>query len=108
MSKLSLSTLKINNQSSKAWELEGFHRQGDGLAWEAWAEEKWEQTFGRTINGTCSTDMSYLLVAVGDVSDFIPWEGDLGGQPVLRVIDMKPESIHSKQQLCALFILQSQ
>lgn len=52
--------------------------------------------------------MSYLLVAVGDVSDFIPWEGDLGGQPVLRVIDMKPKSIHSKQQLCALFILQSQ
>lgn len=61
-----------------------------------------------TINGIYSTDMSYLLVAVGDVSDFIPWEGDLGGQPVLRVIDMKPKSIHSKQQLCALFILQSQ
>lgn len=62
----------------------------------------------RTTSGTSRTDTSYLLVAVGDVSDFIPWEGDLGGQPVLRIIDMKSQSIHSKQQLCALFILQSQ
>lgn len=61
-----------------------------------------------STSGTYSIDMSYLLVAVGDVSDFIPWEGDLGGQPVLGVIDMKPQSIHTKQQLCALFILQSQ
>lgn len=54
---------------------------------------------------TCSTDMSYLFVTVRDVSDFIPRKGDLGGQPVLGVIDVKPQSIHSKQQLCALFIL---
>lgn len=53
----------------------------------------------------CCIHMSYLLVAVRDVSDFIPGEGDLGGQPVLRVIDVKPQSIHSKQQFCALFIL---
>lgn len=56
-------------------------------------------------SGICSTDMSYLLVTVRDVSDFIPREGDLGGQSVLRVIDVKPQGIHSKQQLCALFIL---
>lgn len=53
----------------------------------------------------CMRGLSYLLVAVRDVSDFIPRERDLGGQPVLRVIDVKPQSIHSKQQLCALFIL---
>lgn len=45
----------------------------------------------------CNTGTSYLLVAVGDVSDFIPWEGDLGGQLVIEVIDVKPQSIHSKQ-----------
>lgn len=32
--------------------------------------------------------LAYLLVAVGDVPDFIPWERDLGGQPVFRVIDV--------------------
>lgn len=73
----------------------------------------WLGSFGKEekqkpFAGTCRTDMSYLLVAVGDVSDFIPREGDLGGQPVLRVVDVKAQSIHSKQQLCALFILQSQ
>ena len=55
--------------------------------------------------GIYSADGSYLLVAIRDVSDFVPREGDLGGQSVLRVINVKPQSIHSEQQLCALFIL---
>ena len=55
--------------------------------------------------GVCCADSTYLLVAIGDVPDFVPREGDLGDQPVLRVINVKPQSIHSEQQLCALFIL---
>lgn len=97
----SVNTVKINNQKPKAWELKDFTDNKEHLAGDApKGGEK-----GRDLLACPQQDMPYLLIAVRDVSDFIPREGDLGGQPVLRVINMKPQSIHSKQQLRALFIL---
>lgn len=50
----------------------------------------------------------YLLIAVGDVPDLIPWEGDFGGQPVVWVIDVKTQGVNSKEQFSALFILREE
>lgn len=50
----------------------------------------------------------YLFIAVRDIPDLVPREGDLRGQPVVRVIDVKTQGINSKEQLGALFILQEE
>lgn len=48
---------------------------------------------------------SHLLVTVGNVADFIPWEGTLGCQPVVWLIDVQTQGVHSQQKICSLFIL---
>lgn len=50
----------------------------------------------------------YLFITVGDIPDLVPWEGDFRGQPVVWVINVKTQGINSKEQLCALFILQEE
>lgn len=47
----------------------------------------------------------YLLIAVGDVPDLIPREGDFGGQPVVWVVNVETQGVNSKEQFRALFIL---
>lgn len=49
--------------------------------------------------------MSHLLVAVGDVADLIPREGALGCQPVVRLVDVQTQGVHSQKKICSLFIL---
>lgn len=48
---------------------------------------------------------SHLLVAVGDVADLVPGEGALGGQPVVRLVDVQTQSIHPQKKICPLFVL---
>lgn len=48
---------------------------------------------------------SHLLVTVGNVADFIPWEGTLGCQPVVWLIDVQTQGVHSQKKICSLFIL---
>lgn len=48
---------------------------------------------------------SHLLVAVGDVADLIPGEGALGCQPVVWLVDVQTQGIHSQKEICSLFIL---
>lgn len=48
---------------------------------------------------------SHLLVAVGDVADLIPREGALGCQPVVRLVDVQTQGVHSQKKICSLFIL---
>lgn len=48
---------------------------------------------------------SHLLVAVGDVADLIPREGAFGGQPVVRLVDVQTQGVHSQKKICSLFIL---
>lgn len=50
----------------------------------------------------------YLFITVGDIPDLVPWEGDFRGQPVVWVVNVKTQGINSKEQLCALFILQEE
>lgn len=50
----------------------------------------------------------YLFITVGDIPDLVPWEGDFRGQPVVWVINVETQGINSKEQLCALFILQEE
>lgn len=40
---------------------------------------------------------SHLLVAVGDVADLIPREGALGCQPVVRLVDVQTQGVHSQK-----------
>jgi len=50
----------------------------------------------------------YLFITVGDIPDLIPWEGDFRGQSVVWVINVKTQSIDSKEQFSALFILREE
>lgn len=53
----------------------------------------------------CNSKFSHLLVAVGDVADLIPREGALGCQPVVRLVDVQTQGVHSQKKICSLFIL---
>lgn len=55
--------------------------------------------------GFPNSRFSHLLVAVGDVSDLIPREGALGCQPIVGLIDVQTQGIHSQKKIGSLFIL---
>lgn len=49
--------------------------------------------------------VSHLLVAIGNISDLIPREGAFGCQPVVWLIDVQTQGIHSQKKIRSLFIL---
>lgn len=51
---------------------------------------------------------SYLFIAVRDIPDLVPREGDFRGQPVVWVINVKTQGVDSKEQFGALFILREE
>lgn len=48
---------------------------------------------------------SHLLVAVGNISDLIPGEGAFGCEPVVWLVDVQTQGVHSQQKIRSLFIL---
>lgn len=48
---------------------------------------------------------SHLLVAVGNISDLIPGEGAFGCEPVVWLVDVQTQCVHSQQKIRSLFIL---
>lgn len=48
---------------------------------------------------------SHLLVAVGNISDLIPGEGAFGREPVVWLVDVQTQRVHSQQKIRSLFIL---
>jgi len=47
----------------------------------------------------------YLLAMVFHISDLPPWEGDLGGQLVILLVDIESKSVNTHPQLCSLLVL---
>lgn len=41
--------------------------------------------------------LTHLLVAVGDISDLVPREGALGREPVVLLVDVQPQGVHSQK-----------
>lgn len=53
----------------------------------------------------CGSRKVDLFVAVGDVADLVPGEGALGRQPVVGLVDVQAQGVHSQEKVCSLFIL---
>lgn len=49
--------------------------------------------------------VSHLLVAIGNITDLIPGEGAFGCQPVVWLVDVQTQGVHSQKKICSLFIL---
>ena len=51
------------------------------------------------------TPSTHLLVAVCNITDLIPREGDLRRQDIPRLVDIDPVSIYAELQVCPLLVL---
>lgn len=49
---------------------------------------------------------THLLAVVLDVPDLPPGEGDLGREPIIKLIDVQAKGVHTQPELGPLLILE--
>lgn len=62
-------------------------------------------TVQQTVMTRSHRKRSHLLVAVGNISDLVPREGALGREPVVWLVDVQTQGVHSQKKIRSLFIL---